>query len=57
MMEECYVWTLQTMLDNAVGKAAQRHILEVFSEVDSCTNHNTWDRVQVAYLEGVVPSL
>ena len=52
MTEDCYAQTLQTALDDTVGKAAQRHTLEVFSEGESRANHNAWGRVQFPQLDG-----
>ena len=52
MTDDCYARTLQTALDDTVGKAVQMQTIKVFSKGESRTHHNAWGRVQVPQLDG-----
>ena len=52
MTEAGYARTLQTVLDDTVGKYLHRHTLEAFSYEESLANHHSWGRVQTPHDKG-----
>ena len=50
--EAGYARTLQTVLDDTVGKYPYKHTLEAFSHEESLANQHIWGRVQTPHHKG-----